>query len=449
MKLVVHHAACALVSARSWVFFLLLLAATPVTASEPVRVLTLDQAIFLATSSDPWLSGSLLREDALLGEAVSVASLPDPKVSVRAANFPTDTFALGQEAMTQLSVGVSQRFPRGDSLRLASRYKRILAAQEPLLRRNRKAKITADITQVWLEAFSAQESIRLIEQDRSLFVNLVDATRADYSTAFRRARQQDVIRAQLELVRIDDRLTELRQSLESAQRRLTEWIGVQARLPIAEALPNRNAIPVEQLSLVANSQWVYEQIGRHPSVRALEQRIKAMHTDAELARQKYRPEWGLSTQYGYRGDDPMGRDRADLVSIGLTFDLPLFTANRQDREVKAAVSRAEALKTEKVLMTRRMVAELEAAVVRLRRLDERHARYDQQLLPQMADQAEAALAAYNNDDGDFAEAVRARIAELNAKIEALVIAVQRQKTQAVLNYLLSGRTDGAARPQPM
>jgi hypothetical protein len=54
----------------------------------------------------------------------------------------------------------------------------------------------------------------------------------------------------------------------------------------------------------------------------------------------------------------------------------------------------------------------------------------------MAEQAKAALAAYNNDDGDFAEAVRARIAELNARIESLDIAVARQKTIAQINYLL-------------
>jgi hypothetical protein len=56
----------------------------------------------------------------------------------------------------------------------------------------------------------------------------------------------------------------------------------------------------------------------------------------------------------------------------------------------------------------------------------------------MALQAEAALTAYDSDDGDFAEAVRARIAQLNAKIEALVITVEQQQTIVKINYLLSG-----------
>jgi hypothetical protein len=62
----------------------------------------------------------------------------------------------------------------------------------------------------------------------------------------------------------------------------------------------------------------------------------------------------------------------------------------------------------------------------------------------MAEQAEASLTAYNNDDGDFAEAVRARIAELNAKIDALGIAVERLQVITHMNYLLAGKTNANA-----
>jgi acyl-homoserine lactone acylase PvdQ len=105
--------------------------------------------------------------------------------------------------------------------------------------------------------------------------------------------------------------------------------------------------------------------------------------------------------------------------------------------VSAAVNRSEVIKTEKQLLARQLMAELETARVQLERLDERQILYTEQLLPQMVEQASASLTAYNNDDGDFAEAVRARIAELNAKIDALDIAVERQKIISQINYLLA------------
>ena len=403
------------------------------------ETLTLDEAITLAIDTDPWLTGSQYTQQALTDEATAAATLPDPRMSLMAGNFPVDTFDLNQEAMTQLSVGISQMFPRGDSLSLAQQQKQQLAEQHPLLRLDRRAKVGATVSQLWLEVFKAQESIRLIEQDRALFEQLVDVAEASYSSALGRARQQDVIRAQLELTRLSDRLTVLRQQQQAAQKRLSEWIGAPATVPLAPVLPTQSlSRPLSAPTIeYANEHTRYEWIRHHPALRALDQRIDATQTGVDLAKQKYKPEWGLTAQYGYRDNDPMGRDRADLLSIGVNFDLPIFTGNRQDKEVSAAVNRTEAIKTEKHLLGRRLMAELETASVQLARLDERQALYADQLLPQMAEQAEASLTAYNNDDGDFAEAVRARIAELNAKVDALAIDVDRQKTIAQINYLLA------------
>ncbi len=53
----------------------------------------------------------------------------------------------------------------------------------------------------------------------------------------------------------------------------------------------------------------------------------------------------------------------------------------------------------------------------------------------MEAQASAALTAYNNDDGDFAEAVRARIAELNAQVELIQMKAERAGNMANFRYL--------------
>jgi outer membrane protein TolC len=360
-----------------------------------------------------------------------------------AGSFPVDTFDVNQEPMTQLGVGLSQMFPRGDSRALGRVQKEQLSAQEPLLRVDRQARVAATVARLWLDEYRAQESIRLIDRNRTLFDYLVDAARSSYSAALGRARQQDLIRAQLELTRLEDRLTDLYLRQESAQRQLSEWVGSSAGLPLVRELPDiAVALPLRELEARSdNEQLAYELLQGHPALEAFDQRIAAMSTGVDLARQKYKPEWGVMAQYGHREEDTAGQGRADLLSLGVTVDLPVFTGNRQDRELDAAVARAEALKTDKLLLARQMVAELRAGVVKLRRLGERNALYAEELLPQMAEQADAALTAYNNDDGDFAEAVRARIAELDARLAALSLAVERQQVIAQINYLLAGADD--------
>jgi len=398
--------------------------------------LTLDAAVQAAIETDPWLSGSRETESALRDEAVAAGSLPDPRLNLQALNFPAWSFDINQEPMTQLAVGVSQQFPRGRSLELARTQKEVLAEAEPMRRADRRAMLTASVSRLYLDAYLAQQSRSLIEQDRALFEQLADAAESQYASAVGQARQQDLIRAQLELTRLDDRLTVLKQRQDTAWQRLSEFIGVQQG-ELATTLPEL-ARPGQPMSTgPTDPQSLFEEMRRHPAVLAGEQRIASVATGVDLARQKYRPGWALNAQYGYRADDTLGNSRDDLVSVGVSVDLPLFHANRQDREVSAAQAREAAARSDLDLLVRQLVAELETGRAELARLNERRALYAERLLPQMSQQSEASLSAYNNADGDFAEAVRARIAELDTKIDALAIDVARQQTLARLNYLLT------------
>ena len=71
---------------------------------------------------------------------------------------------------------------------------------------------------------------------------------------------------------------------------------------------------------------------------------------------------------------------------------------------------------------------------KLLKLEQRQTLYNDFLLPQMQDQADASLTAYTNDKGDFAEVVRSLIAQLNTQLDALAINVDLQKVKVQLNY---------------
>lgn len=402
-------------------------------SAEPT--LALEDAIDIAIRGDPWSAQSIYLQRALLDESVAAGALPDPRITLGAANLPTDTFNTGQEGMTQATIGLSQRFPRGNSRYLARDKKKELAESQSFQRENRQELMIRSVTYLWLELWKAQESVRLIESNRGLFEQLADVAEAGYTSTINGSRQQDIIRASLELTRLDDRLTALHSQMETAQEELGEWVGNDTfRLRVSERIPPNLLARLPSPALDVSNTSVLT----HASIRATDQLIDAGSIDVELARQAYSPEWTLSAQYGYRDQAPNGQDRADLFSIGIGFDLPFFTGNRQDRTVSAAIARVEAAKSDRMLQVRRIRAEARAAAARISRLDDRIRLYEQTLLPQTAEQANAALSAYNNDDGDFAEAVRARIAELNAQVDFIQMTAERSKNLATFRYLTAG-----------
>ena len=426
--------------------------------------LTLQMAVAAALVNDPWLLGNRYSQQAIESLSVAAGTLPDPKMSLGFSNLPSDTFDFAQEGMTQFKVGVSQVLPRGDSLAIKQKQLRLSASQYPFQQQDRQAKVAVTVTHLWLDAYRAQKSIALIEHDRSLFDQLAQVAEASYSSAVGRTSQQDVIRAQLELVRLDDRLTVLNEHKNMAMQRLNEWLSdyfLSSKFSADKNSSHANNLSSLQTSLAANMnltvaadlpeikllnphlytnalqtspQVLYEYFSEHAAVKNLQQKLQASNSSIALAKQNYKPQWALNASYGYRDQDPMGNDRSDLFSMGVSFDLPLFTSNRQDQQLQAAVAKTEAVRSEKWLLVRKLMASFETARAKLFSLRQRRDLYRSQLLPQMREQAQASLSAYTSVNGDFAEVVRARIAELNANIDALAIDVDLQKSRAQLNY---------------
>ncbi|MCU7555579.1 TolC family protein [Alteromonas sp. ASW11-19] len=424
--------------------------------------ISLEQAITLALQNDPWLHGSKLRETATEHRSVAAGALPDPTVSLSIMSVPTDSWDLDQEGMTQLKVGVTQMFPRGDSLAIKESQLRTEASKFPLLRANRKAKLKTKVSELWLDAFLAQQTIALIESDWALFEQMAEIARANYANAIGQTRQHDVIRAQLEIVQLEDRLTEQKQKLESNVARLNEWLHVYssdadntfnfdtqpAAFAVSSQLPD---VRLKKPLILKPSAYSRTDLARefadHPAILAIDIKREVAEMEIALAKQQYKPQWGVNASYGYRNDTSFNEDRADLFSVGVSFDVPLFTEDRKDQQVAASIADSQAIKTEKLLLTKQMISAVEQELRQLNRLRQRQSIYQEKLLKQSHEQAEATLTAYTNDDGDFTEVVRARIAELNTRISALKIDVETLKTVTRINYFfVSAQTYTEGRP---
>ncbi|MCW8091140.1 TolC family protein [Alteromonas sp. ASW11-130] len=402
---------------------------------------TLSNVIALAIAQDPWLQGKRYEEQALKEESIAADTLPNPNVSINMMNLPVDTFSFDQEAMTQLMVGVSQPFPRGDTLSLKREQLDLKASQLPVLRQERIAAIKTMVTQRWLEWYQAQQTLNLIEADSALFEQMADIVSANYSSAFGNTGQQDVVRAHLELIQLEDRLTVQRQQRDVALAALNEWVaGIALSQSLPESLPEVTLHNPDLLDRKNKHSLLVEALNDHPSIRAIDVEQQVAGKNIELARQQYKPQWGINASYAYR-DDSSAMERADFLSIGVTFDVPLFQGERQDRQVSASIARSEAVKTNKRLKLRTMLAQVQQGIAQLRNLQKRQALYNDQLLNQTAEQAELTLTAYTNDNGDFSEVVMARIAQLNTRIAALNIDIEILKVKNQLNFFFPNKIE--------
>lgn len=419
-------------------------------------VLSLEAAISIAQTQDNWLEKSHLEQARLLALSEGANTLPDPTVSIGLLNLPTDGFALNQEAMTQLKIGASQLFPKGDTLALQQTQLRETANQQPIMREDRLQKVALQTTQLWLDAYVSQASYALVKDAEPLFDKLVEIVNAGYVSSVGQASQQDLIRAELELVRLQDRLITLSTQQRTALARLNQFLAMpsqsysqQFQLPQFESVGALPSNPItltnthfkDLLSLqIVDEQTLYGLVNNHPRVIAIAQQINAEEIGVEIAEQGYKPQFGVSASYALRDDLPEsqgGHSRADFLSIGVSMSLPLFSTKRQDAQVVSSIHKVEITKTEKLLLIKELMAGLQSSLQQYHGATKRLAMYQDQILPHMSQQSEAALKAYTNDLGDFAEVVRAKIAELDAQITTIEIEVAQRKAIAAIQYYLA------------
>lgn len=396
----------------------------------------LESILAMAINKDPMLEESRYAEKALLAESMSSSSLQDPKASINFANFPVDDFSFNTQPMTQIKLGLSQTFGRGDSLELKRRVKELEAATEPYIRVNRKNQLVMRVGTIWLDAYKAQQSINLINSKKHLFNELSKVAEINYTSALNKSSQQDLIRAELELVKIEDQTTTYLDDLHTSLRQLSEFV----ELPLSYLASNQSdankrylSSDLPQIRLLKNRKMIHS----HPLASVANQKISASKKMIELKKQDYKPQYTLNGSYGFRNNSPDGAERPDFFSIGVNFDLPLFAENRQDKAVEAAIYAREGARERKNLVVKQLTAAYQTELSHLNQLEDRLVLYKDKILPQVSQQGEASFNAYSNNEADFSELVRARIDQVNAQLKALDISVEIEKSKLKANYYLA------------
>ncbi|MDX1508220.1 MAG: TolC family protein [Woeseiaceae bacterium] len=421
-KISSHHRRLALLSA----FACLLVLATPFAAADPRIPLTIAAAEDLALRDEPGLLELYSRADALRDRAVAAGELPDPMLRVGVANYPIEGGDFSTEGMTQAQLGYRQVFPRRAVRESKAGRLEHLAADSHASAEARERAVLLATRESWLESYYWQQAIAVLTESRPLFEDLVSVTRSLYSVG--RKSQFDVLQAELELQRLDDRLIAASRSLSASRARLAQWLGDDASRPVASALPDwPRSLELQSLQ---------NGLMNHPLLDAASARVDAQQSAVDLAEASKKAGWALDLGYGYReGSLPSGEPRSDFVSVAVTFDLPFFQADRQDRELAAALAEHTAARESKRKLLAELSSQLLAQHASWTDLSRRIDLYEADILNMSAASADAALLAYQSDAGDFADVLRSAVSNLNTRLDYIRLQVEHAKSYAALANL--------------
>lgn len=388
--------------------------------------LTLAEAENIALSNDPLMESHIAVARAWSNDAVADNQLPDPKLLLGLSNVPVDSLSLSQEPMTQLIFGVQQSFPKGDSLELKQVQSEWQGRAELARAAERQASVKRTIREDFLNLYYQIEAVRIIHRSRKLFSQLVDITEAHYASG--RVNQQDVLSADLELSRLDDRAIKIQTEEDTLRSRLAQWLGDAAWQPIDIDFPQLpEVLDVDDLNVL---------IMNHPAIAIETAKLESSRQGVAIANQQYKSAWGLGLEYRKRfGENPDNSERTDMIAAMVTLDVPLFTENRQDKRVAASEEKMMAVRLARDDKLRNLKQIYDSSRIKIKRLDERHNKYKTDLIISAESNTKAALKAYQSGVTEFTNLMRAHITELDIRLSDLSVRVDRALAMAQLLYV--------------
>ncbi len=384
--------------------------APSIVNGETQTMLTLERAIELATQNNPDLAQMQARAEAMAAIPSQVGTLPDPEISFSAMSLPTNSFNVAQEDMTQIGPGISQAIPFPGKLALRSSAATFEA--KAALENVTEARwwLLSNVKQIWWQVFYLDHALQVVKDNQSLLKQFIQITRTKYEVG--EGLQQDILLAQLELSNLLDQQLKLEGARRNSAAQLNALLDQAANQPIT--LPEEIA---EELPTVISETALY-QLAEHS--RALlaskHESINAARARVDLAKRDFYPDFKLGASYGFRRDGPTGIDRADLLTLDLSMNVPIFLDRKQ---AKAVDQRNSELMQQKYMLQdewNKVRAQISQSYSDFQRATEQTILFKTGIIPQARQTVESMLLGYQVSKVDFLNLIRSQIALFNHEL---------------------------------
>jgi cobalt-zinc-cadmium efflux system outer membrane protein len=390
---------------------------------------TADELVAAALERSPSLAALRERLAAAREMIGPAGALPDPMIEFMLADMGFPKYTVGTEEMSMIGPEVRQGllYPgKREARRQAARAETaIRGAELDQLQRL----VAAQVRTLYARVYALDRERQALQAARELLEMLSATVAGRYSAG--QAEQEAVIKAQLELSRLGERLDDLsaeRTALVAALNRLRDLPG-EAPLGRVELLPSA-PFPTSSLEelVLANSAEVAV---KQAAVSAAERRL-------EVARLEFRPNLYAGAALGLRG----GFDPAVTLRFGLEW--PLWRKQKQEPMIRAAEH--ELAMSQADLRDAQAAVRAEAArlAAEWQRSEKQIQRYQQAIVPQTSAAIDAARSSYLAGRGDFLTVVDDFNRWLEARVQLASREAERFSTWAELEALIASPTGSQA-----
>ncbi|MBN1359397.1 MAG: TolC family protein [Sedimentisphaerales bacterium] len=391
---------------------------------------TVSDYVLYAALNNPELEAAFNRWKAALERIPQAKTLPDPRFSYRYFIREIETRVGPQRQAFE----ISQTFPWFGKLALAGD----IAAEKAEAARQRyeaaKLKLFFEVKDAYYEYYYLARSIAVTAENVELLARLEAVARTRYSTTT--GSHPDVIRAQVELGKLEDRLNSLRDLQGPLAARLNAALNrpIEAEFPVPR--------PFETTDVSVDDRQLLELLARsNPQLQALDHEVAGHRKAEDLARKQYAPDITLGLNYvdiaHSERASQFGDNGKDAVGAMLSLNIPLWHKKYSAAVREARMNRLAALR-ERTDATNHLQSQLKMAIYRHRDAERKLDLYGNALVPKATESLKVTEQSFRTGDASFLDLIDAQRTYLEFGLAQERALADREQSLARIEMLVGG-----------
>lgn len=408
-------------------------ASTP-APPDPVPAPPVEELVTLALGRSPSLQSLRHRIEVAREMVAPAGALADPMVEVMFQDVSFPEYTVGTMDMSMIGPEVRQvlPFPGKRAARRAAARAEVDVHLDELSQVRRQ--LVAGVRQIYARVYALDQERAALVAARQLLDMLAATAAMRYSVG--EAEQEAVIKAQIEVSRIEERTDDVeaeRATLVSGLNRLLDQPGAPP-LGLVGALPRPTVPP---------GPWEDAMLASSAEVAARRAAVVAAQRRADVARLDLRPDFTTGAAVGLRGGfDP-------VVTLRVGVEVPLWRQEKQRPVIRAAEHEIEMARAD--LRDAEATVRSEAARLRAEwdRAQRQVTRYREAVIPQSSAAIDAARTSYLAGRGDFLTVIEDFRLWLDARAELARREAARYATWAEIDALTRDPEPDTGAPDPV
>jgi outer membrane protein, heavy metal efflux system len=385
------------------------------TAQPPMQ---LDSLIAEAMKNNPEIRAALAQVDVMQARVSQAGALDDPELKFMQEGMPDFKFNEAMYSRIELMQMIPFPTKLGTQKDLADIQKR--SSQSDQLEKVNE--VLAKLKSTYVELWFIQQNIALTQENSRLMKQFLSVAQTKYTTG--QVRQQDILKAQIEIAMIGNEQISLKQKELSMKAMLMSLLNRNSNDTLTAAvMPEKITFALNLDSILSFA------LHNRPIITKDSLMIDESKTMLSMAKQEYLPDFKFGIE---RMTEPMGSFTGWSVSAGITFPFAPWTlgkASARVDEADAAIIKSNASYT----ATRNMVASnVKDLYYKASGAKKQLDIYDLEILPQAKQSVQASLTAYQTGTTDFLMLIDAYRTLVNLSKEYFMTRMQFEQTIAEL-----------------